>query len=149
MKRLIPLLSLVLALIVLTMACGDSEAKDKIVLKIGTPDDELKYTHDKLTAKAGTEAVLTYRNSSTVNQHNWVLVLNGTKDAIAAEGAKAGPNNDWTPPDDDRIIAQTKLIEPGETGEVRFTVPPAGTYQFICTFPGHHTTMLGTFEVVP
>lgn len=31
--------------------------------------------------------------------------------------------------------------------EVRFTAPPPGNYQFVCTFPGHNFTMFGVFEV--
>ena len=68
---------------------------------------------------------------------------------MAAAGTTAGPANNWIPPDDNRVIAHTRLLDPGETGEVRFAAPPVGTYQFVCTFPGHNFTMFGEFEVTP
>ena len=37
----------------------------------------------------GTLVLFTFNNVSTVNQHNWVLVKNGAKDAVAARGFAA------------------------------------------------------------
>ena len=51
------------------------------------------------------------------------------------------PDNDWVQPGDLDVIAVVKLLGPGQRGEVRFTSPPAGTYQFVCTLPGHNLTM--------
>jgi uncharacterized cupredoxin-like copper-binding protein len=46
------------------------------------------------------------------------------------------------------VIAATALAGNGETVEVTFTVPAAGKYQFICTFPGHFIAgMVGTLVV--
>ncbi|MQG65022.1 MAG: azurin, partial [SAR202 cluster bacterium] len=39
------------------------------------------------------------------------------------------------------------LLDPGASGEVTFTAPASGTYQFVCTFPGHNFTMFGDFIV--
>ena len=99
-------------------------------------------------ATAGADVNLTFNNSSNTQQHNWVLVASGTKDDVAVAGLSASSNG-WIPVDDDRIIAHTELINAGETGEVQFTAPAAGTYQFVCTFPGHNGTMFGDFVVVP
>jgi azurin len=41
------------------------------------------------------------------------------------------------PEDADKVIAATKMLGPGETDTVSFTAPAAGTYDYICTFPGH------------
>ena len=68
---------------------------------------------------------------------------------MASDGTAAGTGNDWLKPDDPRVIANTALLDPGATGEVRFTAPAAGTYQFVCTFPGHSPTMFGDFQVSP
>ena len=117
-------------------------------LQISVTGDSLQFDNNSLTASAGSEVVLTFNNSSTINQHNWVLVRGGTKDEVATDGAIAGPGNDWIPLGDPRILAHTTLLNPGETQEIRFTVD-AGTYQFVCTFPGHNLTMFGDFEVAP
>jgi uncharacterized cupredoxin-like copper-binding protein len=42
----------------------------------------------------------------------------------------------------------TGAVAPGETGNVTFTAPAAGTYQFVCTIAGHAAAgMVGTFNV--
>lgn len=116
---------------------------------ISVKSDALEFDERQLFAVAGTEVELVLRNASGVNQHNWVMVKAGTKDEVASAGIAAGPDNDWIPPDDNRIIASTRLLDPGETGVVRFTAPPAGDYQFVCTFPVHNFTMFGDFIVTP
>ena len=102
----------------------------------------------RFCVRGGTQVTLTFRNVSTVNQHNWVLVNPGTKDDVAARGTAAGPNNDWLQPGDPDVIASTKLLNAGETAEITFAAPPPGIYQFVCTFPGHNSTMFSDFEVV-
>lgn len=118
-------------------------------LEIATVGDALQFDTAKLTAKAGSDVVVVFNNTSAVNQHNWVLVQAGTKDEVAAAGSTAGPGSSWIPQGDARVIAHTELLDPGATAEVRFTVPSAGAYQFVCTFPGHNFTMFGEFEVTP
>ena len=41
------------------------------------------------------------------------------------------------------IIAHTDLIGGGESATVEFTVTEAGTYDFLCSFPGHSAIMKG------
>ena len=71
----------------------------------------------------------------------------GTKDAVSTDGTVAGPDNNWVTPGDSRVIANTILAGPGETQDVSFPAPAPGTYQFVCTFPGHNFTMFGDFVV--
>ena len=124
-----------------------AETTGPVNLQVGVEGDQLKFSSAGYTTSAGSEVILTFANVSSFNQHNWVVVVDGTKDAVAAAGIGAGPDNDYVLPGDARVIAHTKLLAAGETGEVRFTAPAAGTYQFVCTFPGHNFTMFGTFEV--
>ena len=119
-------------------------------LDIAADGDALKFSTGTLTAKAGADVVLTFNNTSIINQHNWVLVNDGDKDGVATDGTIAGAANDWLQPDDPRVISHTALLNPGETEEVHFTAPPAGAYQFVCTFPGHNLSgMFGDFQVTP
>jgi len=115
---------------------------------ISTIDDELRFDRARLKETALFKVRQTFSNASTVNQHNWVLVKSGTKDEVAAAAVEAGAANSWIPPEDDRIIAHTGLLDPGETEEIIFTAPLVGTYQFLCTFPGHSATMFGDFVFV-
>jgi azurin len=113
-----------------------------------TPDgDQLKFSTEILTVTEGATVVITLENSSSIFQHNLVVVQSGAKDSVAAAGAIAGPTNDYVPTGDVQVVANTKLLNAGETGEVLFTAPVAGNYQFVCTFPGHNFTMFGDFIV--
>ena len=112
---------------------------------ISTVGDTLKFDRAELRETNLMTIRLTFTNASTVNQHNWVLVKDGTKDAVVSAGATAGAENSWIAPGDDRIIAHTSLLEPGETEEITFSAPFVGNYQFVCTFPGHAATMFGKF----
>ena len=118
-----------------------------VQLDIDVNGDALQFNTNNFSVSAGAEVVVTFNNSSGVNFHNFVLVQPGTKDAVAADGTTAGPANDWVPPGDPRVIAKTVLISPGESAKVTFTAPSAGTYHFVCTFPGHNFTMFGDFIV--
>jgi azurin len=111
--------------------------------------DDLQFANESLTASTGANVVLTFNNKATTQQHNWVLVQNGTKDTVATSGMSAGPASDWVSQDDANVIVHTKLTVAGESDQITFTAPAAGTYQFVCTFPGHNLTMFGTFEVTP
>ena len=116
-------------------------------IDIGTDGDALKFSEEALSAASGSSVTVTFNNGSAVNQHNWVLVQDGTKDAVATDGTAAGPAAAWIKPGDERVVASSKLLNPGDSEAVTFTAPAAGTYQFVCTFPGHNFTMFGDFTV--
>ncbi|HET6528589.1 MAG TPA: plastocyanin/azurin family copper-binding protein [Balneolaceae bacterium] len=82
--------------------------------------------------------------------HNWLLLdLDADTDAFATAASQAR-ENDYVPADmEDMVIAETGLVPGGETKEVTFTVPEEiGTYDFLCTFPGHYLAgMTGEFIV--
>ena len=127
-------------------AGADSVAKSKRARPhISTIGDTIQFDRASLQETAIYSVTVTFTNASTINQHNWVLVQPGTKDADAA-GVEAGEANSWVKPDDDRVIAHTKLLGPGESEEIKFTGQIAGIYQFVCTFPGHSATMFGEFK---
>ena len=109
--------------------------------------DEFRFTIDSLTAKSGEEVTLRFSNNAVTQQHNWVMVQDGTKDEVATAGL-VDPVN-WLNPGDPNVIASIRLLNPGESVQVTFTAPAAGAYQFVCTYPGHNATMFGTFEVAP
>ena len=123
--------------------CGEA------LLEISVNGDTLQFDTDRLKVAAGSEVTLVFDNVSTMNPHNWVLVQPGTKPAVARRGLGAGPQNGWVQPGDPDVVAHIKLLYPGEPGEVSFTAPAVGTYQFVCTFPGHNLTMFGNFIAMP
>ncbi len=116
-------------------------------LTIGVDGESLKFDTFSYTVASGEEISLTLNNTSTINQHNWVLVEPGTKDDVASAGTTAGPANNWVEPGDPRVIANTDILGPETSGAVTFTAPAPGAYQFVCTFPGHNFTMFGELIV--
>ncbi len=115
-------------------------------LDISVEGDALEFNRGIINIRGGSPVTLTFANVSTTFSHIWVLVKDGTGEAVAERGA-SHPTTDWLEPDDPDVIANTKLLNPGETGSVQFPAPLQGRYQFLCTFPGHSITMTGTFRV--
>jgi len=109
---------------------------------------EMVYDQKEMKAKAGTTIKLIFKNNSTdaAMPHNWVLVHNGTMEAVATAGIEAGKAGNFVPNSKDVLVA-TNLLGPGEETTLVFPAPPAGTYQFVCTYPGHWSIMNGNFIV--
>ena len=154
----------------LMISCGGGEKKeDKKSIKIGNTDtpkkesgnsvnigltgnDLMQYDKKEIRVKAGQEVTLTLRHigksEKIVMGHNFVLLKQGVDIAtFCADAGTAGVSKDWIPADGKDAIAYTKMLGGGESTTVTFTAPPAGTYSFVCSFPGHWATMNGTFIV--
>ena len=118
-------------------------------LEVASVGNELKFDKERLVVRAGSAATLSLVNNATSEafQHNVVIMRRGTEDAVAAAGLGAGAGSDWIPKSDPNVIAFVPLVDGGATGAASFTAPEAGTYAFLCTFPGHSATMRGVFEV--
>src|SRR5205823_931440 len=81
--------------------------------------------------------------------HNFVLFKKGTDiQAFTTDAVTAG-QTDYIPAKyKSQILANTKILGPGESAEVSFTAPKEpGSYTYICSFPGHSATMKGTLIV--
>ena len=108
-----------------------------------TGDDKMKFDKDEIVAKPGETIRVVLKSvgqmPKTIMAHNFVLLKPGVD---AVEFNKAAFNSRETgfiPMDKkDDIIAATALAGAGETVEVTFKVPAKpGSYNFICSFPGH------------
>lgn len=106
-------------------------------------DDKMKFDKEEIVAKPGETIRVVLKAvgtmPKTIMAHNFVLLKPG---ADVAEFNKAAFNarpTDFLPPEKkDEIIAATGLAAGGETVEVTFKAPAkAGSYNFICSFPGH------------
>jgi azurin len=140
-------------------ACGGGSAApaaapaaaNAVSLDIGSKGDDLAYDKTTLEAPAGSKITLNFKNNSQpgVNLlHNWVLIKAGASaDAAEADGIAAGEANNYLKPNDDRVLAFTKLIKGGASDSVTFDAPPAGTYTYVCTFPGHAVLMNGKLTI--
>ena len=110
-----------------------------------TANDQMKFSTNELHVKANEKVTLTMKNEGTQPKesmgHNFVLLKDGTDLPTFAQAAIQAP--DHIPANNPAIIAHTKLLGPGESDTIEFTVP-AGSYTYICSFPGHYLTMTGT-----
>jgi azurin len=109
-----------------------------------TANDQLKYDKNDLHVKANEKVTLTLKNIGTMPKesmgHNFILLKDGVDLAAFAKEAISAPEH--IPSSDPAIIAHTKLLGPGESDTIVFTVP-AGEYTYICSFPGHYMSMTG------
>jgi azurin len=78
--------------------------------------------------------------------HNFVLLKKGVDLQQFALRAMNAAETAYIPAGDE-VIAHTKVIGGGEATSVTFDAPEPGTYQFLCTFPGHFAMMQGKFIV--
>ena len=110
-----------------------------------TANDQLKFDKNELHVKANEKVTLTLKNIGTMPKesmgHNFILLKDGIDLAAFAKEAISAP--DHIPASDPAIIAHTKLLGPGESDTIEFTLP-AGEYIYICSFPGHYLTMTGS-----
>jgi len=109
------------------------------------------YDKTALTVPAGAEVHLVLKNNATMTTlpHNWALVKPGTEASVAAAGLKLGEPAGYFDVRDKDTLAHTPMAKPGESTEVTFTAPEAGTYPYICTVPGHYMLMKGVLTVTP
>jgi len=121
-----------------------SRSDDSIrVVELRAYGADLRYDVTRIEAKAGEKLTIRFINESDM-PHNVVVVPNKGNIQTVGVAALNYSKNDYIPEDQmDKILAYTSLARPGETVEFTFTVPPPGTYPYICTYPGHFTSMRG------
>jgi azurin len=115
-------------------------------------NDLMQYNLNTIEVFAGQRVKLTLKHVGKmpveVMGHNWVLLTPGTDKMDFGTKAVAAKDTDYIPPSEvDKVIAHTKTIGGGEETSIEFDAPAEGSYEFICSFPGHFATMNGTFTV--
>jgi azurin len=119
---------------------------------VGT--EQMKYDITTIPAKRNEQLRIRLTSKGTMPKiamaHNFVLLKLGTSQPkFIAAGAQSRETDFIPPAMKDQVIAKTALAGAGETVEVTFKVPGvAGSYPFVCTFPGHFQAgMKGTLAV--
>ncbi len=125
---------------------ADQNAENTIAL---TGNDKMQYDKTEFTVKAGEEITLSLKNigklPANAMSHDVVVLPPGTDvKKFGAEATKAGDLEKMPSELTDKIIAKTKLLGPGESDTITFTLKEPGKYVFLCSFPGHYVTMNGT-----
>lgn len=113
--------------------------------------DQMKYNLTQLKVKAGQKVMLHLKHTGKMPVqamgHNWVLLQKGTDVAAFANLAARAQSTGYVPAGSKSVIAATKVIGGGQETSITFTAPAKGTYDFICSFPGHYGIMKGKFIV--
>ena len=127
------------------------EAKQDTIKITLNGNDKMQYDLSEIEVYEGQTVILTLHHTGTMPMtsmgHNFVLLKKGTDlDKFGAEAVKARENG-YIPTDKTDIIANTKLIGGGESDSITFVSPEKGTYDFLCSFPGHYSVMKGKFNV--
>jgi azurin len=119
-----------------------------------TGGDDMKYSVTSIEAKPGETLRIRLTSKGTLPKiamaHNVVVLKLSAKQIDFANAAAMARETDFIPPAmKDQVLAATTLAGPGETVEVTFKVPAAaGSYPYLCTFPGHFAAgMRGTIVV--
>ncbi len=119
-----------------------------------TGDDTMHYNVTRLEAQAGESLRVVFTNIGKMPKqamaHNWVLLKPCSEadfNAFGMAAVMATPTH-IPPGKAAQIIAQTRLLGPGESETIDFKAPgEPGEYSFLCTFPGHFALMRGKLVV--
>ncbi len=109
----------------------------------------MKYKQLYLTAAPGAKLKFTFRNPDDM-EHNFVLTSGKMGDRVglaAADLGLRGPAIGYIP-DIPEVLVHTKLVSPETEDTIYFTAPTKpGTYEYVCTVPGHYVVMRGVLVV--
>ena len=160
---------LTIASILILSSCGGTDKKEEakttdtvatasesatpgianITVKVtGNTMADMAYEPSSLTVKAGDKVTLTLVNTNTMEGmlHNWVLVKLGSGQEVATAGIAAGMDKNYVP-ENSNVLVASALAKPKETITLEFVAPAAGSYNYICTYPGHFPKMIGKLYV--
>jgi azurin len=120
---------------------------------IKTVREQIRYDIVRLVVEAGKPFEVTFINEDAM-AHNLVFVAPGSHQAVS-ESVQALPPTQldkkgraYLVDGDARVLEGTKLIEPGQQETIKLTAPnEEGTYEYVCTFPGHWGIMWGRLVV--
>ncbi|MFC5285085.1 plastocyanin/azurin family copper-binding protein [Pedobacter alpinus] len=113
-----------------------------------TGNDLMKYSDTLFKVKAGEVVTLKMSNVGKLPKssmgHNFVLLKSNVDVANFATEAMSAQDTDYIPASlVNSIIEHTKLLGPGESDEITFTINNPGSHNFLCSFPGHYGVMKG------
>ena len=114
--------------------------------------DSMQYDVKEIRVKAGAKVALTLNHTGKLPKsamgHNLVILAAGADVMTFVTAATSAAAEDYVPKSQaESVIVATKLIGGGESDTVIFDAPAAGTYEYLCSFPGHYAIMKGKFIV--
>ena len=125
---------------------------DGVVELVLEGNDQMQFNLKELRVKEGQTVRLTLNHVGTMAKnamgHNFVLLKEGVDLADFGQKAATAMETDYIPTSEEgNIIVHTKMLGGGESDTIEFEAPAKGTYEFLCSFPGHYALMRGVFIV--
>jgi azurin len=123
------------------------------VFVIKTVREQMRYDTPRIVVEAGKPIEIIFENTDMM-PHNIVITQPGAREEVGMEAQtmKAEPDKNgkmFVPAKNKKIMASTKLVEPGQKEIVKLTVPSKpGNYDYVCTYPEHWQKMFGEMIVV-
>ncbi|NJB85476.1 azurin/glucose/arabinose dehydrogenase [Lewinella marina] len=109
----------------------------------------MKFKQQYLTARPGARIKFTFRNPDDM-EHNFVLTSGKMGDRVGQAALALGLQGaamDYIP-DIPEVLVHTELVAPETEDTIYFTAPTKpGTYEYVCTVPGHYQVMRGVLVV--
>ncbi|MEO6134138.1 MAG: plastocyanin/azurin family copper-binding protein [Ginsengibacter sp.] len=109
----------------------------------------LKFDLESINVKPGTKIKLTFNNVDDM-LHNFVLTDIQSGNMVGELALKLGINGQRMNfvPASPKVLFHTLLLQPGKSETIFFKAPDKpGSYDYICTFPGHYLMMRGKLNV--
>ncbi|ETN94552.1 azurin [Zhouia amylolytica] len=135
-----------------TESTTQTKKEDGVSEVVITGDDMMKFNLKEIKVKAGDKVKLTLKHIGKLDKnvmgHNFVLLAQGVDLVDFATKAATAKDTEYIPEGSENdVLAHTKILGGGETDIIEFEAPEKGTYQFLCSFPGHYAMMQGKFIV--
>ena len=132
-------------------AISNSTKADQVV-NLSVVKEQMKYSMQQFTVKAGTIVRLTLTNPDFM-QHNLLILQPGSREKVGAAADKLATEKNGAElqyiPKMSQVLFSMPLVNPQKSFTITFKVPAiAGDYPYICTFPGHWRIMNGVMKVV-
>jgi azurin len=113
----------------------------------------MQYDIKEIKTKPGEILEIVLKNTDTM-QHNLLITMPGKMSEVGVAADKMGETPEGKAcqfvPDMPSVLAVMGLVDPGKTGGLFYVVPKKpGTYQYVCTYPGHWRMMNGKLKVAP
>jgi plastocyanin len=135
------------------LASGGSflSAQEPVKLALRTLSAQMKYDLAELHVAPGAKVAFTFENADDI-PHNVVFCDPGTDvDGLVAkmlEKPEEAVKRNFVP-EDPRVWLKTGMVNPHEKQDLEFSAPKKpGLYPFVCSFPGHASSMKGVLRVL-
>ena len=130
---------------------SNSTKADQLI-NLSVVKEQMKYSMQQFTVKAGTIVRLTLTNPDFM-QHNLLILQPGSTERVGAAADKLATEKNGADlqyiPKMGQVLFSMPLVNPQKSYTITFKVPAiAGDYPYICTFPGHWRIMNGVMKVV-